>query len=131
MLARWSSTQKVVSLSSAESEYHSMVRCASEAIDRIGQHDTGAWTRSTRIGSRKWERRNQAFGNEVLLAAPEREKPGAQDREDPRHSQSRRVHDETSGWETFGDVRIDGRPSSAPKLTIDIECISRASRKSL
>ena len=31
-LETWSSTQKVVSLSSAESEYCSMVRCASEAI---------------------------------------------------------------------------------------------------
>ena len=31
-LATWSSTEKVVSLSSAESEYYSMVRCASEAI---------------------------------------------------------------------------------------------------
>ena len=31
-LATWSSTQLVVSLSSAESEYYSMVRCASEAI---------------------------------------------------------------------------------------------------
>ena len=31
-LATWSSTQKVVSLSTAESEYYSMVRCASEAI---------------------------------------------------------------------------------------------------
>ena len=31
-LATWSSTQKVVSLSSAESEYYSMVRCASEVI---------------------------------------------------------------------------------------------------
>ena len=31
-LATWSSTQKVVSLSSAESKYYSMVRCASEAI---------------------------------------------------------------------------------------------------
>ena len=31
-LVTWSSTQKVAALSSAESEYHSMVRCASEAI---------------------------------------------------------------------------------------------------
>ena len=31
-LATWSSTQKVVSLSSAESEYNGVVRCASEAI---------------------------------------------------------------------------------------------------
>ena len=31
-LAPWSSTRKVVSLSSAESEYHGVVRCASEAI---------------------------------------------------------------------------------------------------
>ena len=31
-LATWSSSQKVVSLSSAESEYYSMVRCAGEVI---------------------------------------------------------------------------------------------------
>ena len=31
-LATWSSTQKVASLTSAESEYYSMERCASEAI---------------------------------------------------------------------------------------------------
>ena len=31
-LATWSSNQKVVSLSSAKSEYYSMVRCASEAL---------------------------------------------------------------------------------------------------
>ena len=113
-LATWSSTQKVVSLSSAESEYFSMVRFASEA-NRIGQHDTGAWTRSssanldrccsgTRTGSPKRERRNQTRGDEVLMAATEREKRGAQDREDPRHSQSRRLDDETSGWKTFGNV---------------------------
>ena len=70
----------------------------------------------------KRERRNQAYGNEVLLAAAEREEQGAQDREDTRHSQSRRFDDETYGWETFGDV------VQAPKLTIDTEYISRASR---
>ena len=32
------------------------------------------------------------------------EKLGAQDREDPRHSQSRRRDDKTSGSETVGDV---------------------------
>ena len=56
------------------------------------------------LTSPKRERRNQAYGDEVLWAAAEREEPGAQDREDPRHSQSRRLADETSGWETFGDV---------------------------
>ena len=35
-----------------------------------------------------------------FLAATEREKPGAQDREDPRYSQSRRL----AGSETFGNV---------------------------
>ena len=41
-----------------------------------------------------------------FLASAEREEPGAQDREDPRHSQSHRLDDETSGWKTFGDVFV-------------------------
>ena len=43
-LATWSSKQKVVSLSSAESAYYSMVRCASEAI---GLAHTVAGTRGS------------------------------------------------------------------------------------
>ena len=67
------------------------------------------WKKATSVigydtGSSKRERRNQTRGDEVLLAAAEGEKPGAQDREDPRHSQSRRLDDETSGWKTFGNV---------------------------
>ena len=89
--ATWSSTQKVVSLSSAKS-------C--ERGHRVGQHCTRAGTRgsrtnldgccsSTRTGSPQWERRRQTHGNKVLLAAAEREKPGARDREDTWHSQFR------------------------------------------
>ena len=74
----------------------------------------------------QWERRHQARGDEVLLAA----------RKDQWHSQVRRLDDETSGWKTFDDVvrlvftskQIGGRPSLVPKLAMDTEYISRASR---
>ena len=82
------------------------------------------------------ERRHQTDGDKVLLAAAEREEPGTQDREDPWHSRSRRLDDEASGWENVLKMLCDllnikhigGRPSSAPKLTIATEYISRASR---
>ena len=72
--ATWSSTQKVVSLSSAKS-------C--ERGHRVGQHSTRAGTRgsrtnldgccsSTRTGSPQWERRHQIHGSQVLLAAEEK-----------------------------------------------------------
>ena len=51
-----------MSLSSAESEYYSMVRCASEAI---GLANTMRGS-GTRTGSPKRELRNQGYGNEVL-----------------------------------------------------------------
>ena len=140
-LATWSSTQKVVSLSSAESEYYSMGRCASEAnglantIRELGHEaQVRIWTdccSASRTGSPKRERRNQTRGDEVLLAAAEREKPRAQDREDPRHGQSRRLVDGkrlVTLCELLNIKRLDGRPTSAPKLTIDTEYISRASR---
>ena len=103
-----------MSLSSAESEYYSKIRCASEAIilaqtirERGQQAQVRIWTdvaAARGVSSPKREWRNQSYGNEVLLAPAEREKPGAQDRENPRHSQSRRLDEETSGSETFGDV---------------------------
>ena len=90
-LATWSSTQKVVSLSSAESEYRSMVRCASEAIGLANTirelgHEAHVLDRrcsSTRAGPPQRERRHQTHGDKVLLAAAEREEPGAQDRKHP------------------------------------------------
>ena len=96
-LATWSSTQKVVSLSSAESEHRSMVRCASEAIglaDTIRElgHEAHVLDRrcsSTRAGPPQRERRHQTHGDKVLLAAAEREEPGAQDRKHPWHGQPR------------------------------------------
>ena len=73
--------------------------------------------------SPKRERRNQAYGNEVLLAAAEREKPGAQGREDPstvnpadlmtKHLDGKRL---VLLCELLTLKRIDGRSSSAPKL---------------
>ena len=110
-----SSTQKVVSLSGAESE-HSMVHCAS--VSRVGQHGTRVGTRgsranldrrcsSTRAGPSKPERRHQAHGNPVLLAAAEREKPGAPDRKGQWNRQSRRCDGEATGWKAFDNA---GRP---------------------
>ena len=122
-LATWSSTQKVVSLSSAEPEYCSMVRCASEAIGlantirelgheahvRIWTDAVAARGLALRSGSGAIKHMETKY---FCLAAAERE------------------DDEASGWKTFGDVlkHISGRPSSAPKLAMETEYISRASR---
>ena len=59
-------------------------------LKRIGRYLLHTTCRVGVPAATRRERRNQACGNEVLLAAAEREEPGAQDREDPRHSQSRR-----------------------------------------
>ena len=71
----------------------------------------------------------------MLLAAAEREEPGAQNREDPRRSQSPDLmtkHLDGQRLVTLCELlnikRIDGRPSSDPKLTIDTEYSSQASR---
>ena len=80
-LATWSSTQKVVSLSSAESEYYSVVRCASRTIGlAITARELGheahvrIWTDAadTRVGSP-----HQTHVDKVLVAAAEREEPVA------------------------------------------------------
>ena len=97
-LATWSSTQKVVVLSSAESENNSLVRCACETVGlantirELGREaHVRIWTDAAaapRAGSsqRKWS--HQTSGHKVHLAAAEREKTKrAQDRE-LRHDQS-------------------------------------------
>ena len=43
-------------------------------------------------------------GSASCLAAAETEKPGAQDRADPWHSQSRGLMKKTPGWKAFDDV---------------------------
>ena len=53
-MATWSSAQKVVSLSSAESEYCSVVRCANEAIglaNTVREHAAAARSLALRSGS--------------------------------------------------------------------------------
>ena len=99
-LATWSSTHNLVSPSSAESEYCSMVRCASDAIGSANtarelEHEAREahvriWTdaAAARGPDLRRERRHQTDGDKVLLAAAEREEPGTQDREDPWHSRS-------------------------------------------
>ena len=82
ILAIWSSTQKVVSLSGAEA-----IKLVNTT--RVGTRGSRAnlerCSSSTRAGSPQRERRHQSHGDEVLLASAEREEPGAQDREDPCH----------------------------------------------
>ena len=71
----------------------------------------------------------------TLDCGRKKKKTGAHDREGPWHSQSRRLNDEhlcgkrlVTLCELLNINRVDGRPSSAPKLANDTEYISRASR---
>ena len=144
-LATWSSTQKVVSLSSAESEYYSMVRCASEAIGlantirelgheahvRIWTDAAAARGPALRIGSGaikhmetkcfwlKQKEKNQELRIEKIRGTVS-----------PADLMTRHLDEKclVTMCELFNIKRIDGRPSSAPKLTIDTEFLSRASR---
>ena len=110
-LATWSWTQKVLSLSSAESEFYSMLRCASEAVGlanivrELGHKaHVRIWTGAAAARwlappQRDW--RHQTHGDKSTVGCQQkREEPGAQDREDPWHLQSRRLDGETSGWKT-------------------------------
>ena len=104
-----------LSLSSAESEYHSVgTLCGVRPSGWLTRYES--WARgsrtnpdrccsSTRAGSAQREQRHQTHGDEeVLWATADREEPLAQGREDPWHSQPRRLDDEAPGWKTFGDV---------------------------
>ena len=145
-LATWSSTQKVVSLSSAESEYYSMVRCASETIglvNTIRELGHGAqvriWTDAAaaarglalRSGSgaikhmeTKYFWLYQKEKNQELRMEKIR---GTVNRADlmTKHLDGKRL---VMLCELLNIKRVDGRPSSASILTIDTEYISRASR---
>ena len=109
-----SSTQNVVSLCSAEPEYYSMVRFASEAIGLVSTvrelgHEAHVriWTDAAAahgLARRSGSGAIRHMETKVLLAEAKREEPGAQDRDDPWYSQSRRLDDEASGWQTFDDV---------------------------
>ena len=144
-LATWSSTQEVLSLSSAESEYgqrSEMCSCG----NRVGQHDFFAGTQSsrtnldrrcssTRAGSPQWERRHPSHRNQALLAAAEREKLGAQNRKIrgtvnlddlmTKHLDGKRL---TTLCDLLSMKHISGKPNPLPKLAIDAEYITRASR---
>ena len=86
------STQKVVSLNSGESEYYTVVRCASEIIGlantiRVLGHEAHVrvWTDAAAArGLAHWS----GSGNQVLLAAAEGREQGAQDREDQKHGKN-------------------------------------------
>ena len=90
-----------------------------------GQHDTRAGTRRSRANLDKCCSSTTADSPQWKW----------RQREDPRHDQPRCVGDETPGREALDDfVQLvenqthSGRPGSAPKLILDIEYISRASR---
>ena len=144
-LATWSSTQKVVSLSSAESEYYSMVRCASEAIGltnttrelghkaqiRIWTYAAAARRLALRSGSGtikhmetkyfglQQKEKNQELKSDIIRGTINPTQLMT------KHLDGKRL---VTLCELLNIKRIDGRPSSGPKLTIDTEYISRASR---
>ena len=104
----------------------------------VGKATRGDLTRLKRIGrdllylALRSGSGNQAYGNEALLAEAEREEPRAQDREDPRHSQSRRLDDETSGWPTeFISKAFTQYISRASRALAAVTLVKRATAKSL
>ena len=144
-LATWSSTQKVVLMSSAESEYYSKVRCASEAIGlanttrelgheaqvRIWTDAAAARGLALRSGSgaikqmeTKYVWLQQKEKNQELRIEKIRGTVNPADLM-TKHLDGKRL---VMLCELLNIKRVDGRPSSAPKLTSDTEYISRASR---
>ena len=88
-LATWSSTQTVVSLSSAESEYYSMVSCVRRELGH--EAHVRIWTDAAPargLALRSGNGDITLVANKCLWLQQE-EKPGAQDGKDPRHRQSR------------------------------------------
>ena len=144
-LGTWSSTQKVVSLSSAESEYYSMVRCASEAIGlantirelghkaqvRIWTDAAAARGLALRSGSGAIKHVETKYfwlqQKEKIQELRIEKIRGTVNPADlmTKHLDGKRV---VMLRELLNIKRIDGRPGSATKLTIDTEYISRASR---
>ena len=144
ILATWSSTQKVVSLSSAESQYYSMPRCASEAIGlantvrdlghkahvRIWTDAAAARGLALRSGTGAikhmetkyfWLQQNEK--NQELRIDKIRGTINPADL--TKHLDENRL---MILRDLLNSKHIGGRPSSAPNLAKDTECISRASR---
>ena len=124
---------KVVSLSSAESENYSMVRCSSEAIGlantvrelgheaqiRIWSGSGAIKQMETKFFCPQQKEKNQELRIEKIL-----------DTVNPADVMTKHLdeHRLVTLFELFNIKRNDGRPSSALKLAIDTEKISRASR---
>ena len=93
-----------------------MVRCAGEAIGLANTKRELGHEAQIRIWTDAAVARGLALrsGSGAIkhmetkyLRLQQKEKPGAQDREDLRDSHSRRLADETPGWKTFGNfVRV-------------------------
>ena len=144
-LSTWSSTHKVVSLSSAELKCYSMVRCASEAIGQANttrelghEAQVRIWTDAAAARGLALRRGSGAIKHmeTTYFSLQQKEKNqelrvekirGTVNPADlmTKHQDGQRL---VMLCELFSIKRIDGRPSSAPKLTIDTEYISRASR---
>ena len=144
-LATWSSTQKVMSLSSAESEYFSMVRCVGEAIGLANTirelgHEAHVriWTDAAaerglalRIGSgaiKHMERKKIYLQQKEKIRELRIEKiRGTVNPTDlmTRHLDEKRL---VMLCDLLNIKHISGRPNSAPKLTMDAEYISHALR---
>ena len=140
-------TQKVVSLISAESEYHSMVRCASEAIGSANTtrelgHEARVRIWTDAAAARGWALRRGSGAIKHMetkyLWVQQKEKNqelsvdkirGTVNPADlmTKHLDGKRL---VLMCQQLTLKRIDGRSSSAQKLTIDTAYISRASRAS-
>ena len=143
-LATWLSTQKVVSPSSAESEYCSMVRCASEAIGlaytvrelghethvRIWRGAAAARGVALRSGSGAIKHMETSTlccsrkKNQELRIGKIRGTVNPADLM-MKHLDGKRL---VMLCDLLNIKHIGGRPSSAPKLTMDPEYVSRAPR---
>ena len=136
-LATLSSTQKVVSPSSTESEYCSMVRCTSEAgwstlyeswdtrptfeFGQLLQQHVGWLAMKHMEKTYFWlqqKEKNQEFGIDKICVAVNPADLMT------KHLDGKRL---VMMCDLLNIKRIGGRPSSAPKLTMDTECISHAS----
>ena len=135
----------MVSLSRAESEYYSIVRCASKAIGlantirglgheaqvRIWTDAAAARGLALRSGSGAIKHMETKY---FWLQQKERNRELRIEKTrgtvNPAHLMTKHLDGKRLVMlcELLNIKRIDGRPSSAPKLTIDAEYISRASQ---
>ena len=103
-----------MSLSSVESEYYSMARCASEAIGlanmirELGHEARGQiWADAAAargLALRSGSGAIKHTETKYFWLQQKEKNPGAPDRKDAWNSQSRRSDDEASGWKALGDA---------------------------